>query len=63
MQDKSPIGSPDSVEVNNSLSKFFSGLGKLNGKELLKNIRGKFPVEASSGDLLALKIDELIRTY
>lgn len=53
----------DWMELKNLLTPFFDALGTKSGAEALADIKEKFPVDASSGALLAVKIDDLLKTF
>lgn len=58
------VDQADWSELRPILPKFFEGLvAKRGGREALTSIKDKFPIDSSATDLLALKIDELLRTF
>jgi hypothetical protein len=58
------LNQTDWSELGPILPKFFDGLvAKRGGKEALSIIKERFPIDSSATDLLAFKIDDLLRTF
>lgn len=49
--------------IKGIMPSFFETLGKASARDALQKIKERFPVDSSSGELLAVKIDELLRTF